>query len=74
MSWYYTSKYTDFENKTAEIDVEALMQNFLIRISPAIRRVQDTYSFRCTYVYYHKLSLYYVTTSLRLIYTIDIHN
>ena len=33
---YYTLKYTDFENKTAKVDVEALVQKFLIQILPAI--------------------------------------
>ena len=39
MSWYYTLKYTDFENKTAEIDVEALVQKFLVRILLSMRYI-----------------------------------
>ena len=30
-------EYTDFENKTAKIDVEALVRIFLVRILPTIR-------------------------------------
>jgi len=34
---YNTLKYTYFENKTAEIDVQAIVRKFLVRILRAIR-------------------------------------
>jgi len=34
---YNTSKYTYFENKTAEIEVQAIVRKFLVRILHAIR-------------------------------------
>jgi len=34
---YNTSKYTYFKNKTAEIDVQAIVQKFLVRILCAIQ-------------------------------------
>ena len=35
--WYYISKLTDFENKTTENDVDALVQKFLAQMLPAIQ-------------------------------------
>jgi len=38
---YNTLKYTYFENKTTEIDVQAIVQKFLVRILHAIRYISS---------------------------------